>query len=190
MRRQTGLRRGVPLRPAPGPAIVGRQSEGKMAHPDDPIRPGERRLSPDPATRSDATLAFIGRIRSDWSHEECPKNIAEARSRHRPARLEIDAPYRLALTGLAPGDAVILLYWTGRARRDLALQSPRHRPEPTGTFALRSPARPNPIALSVVRLLSIDAETGSVAIDATDAFDGTPLLDIKPFLPGVDIPPA
>lgn len=161
-----------------------------MAHPDDPLRPGEIRLSPDPATRSDATLAFIGCIRSPWSADDCPKNITEARARQTQARVEIDAPYRAALHGLAPGDAVILLYWTGRARRDLAIQSPRHMPAPTGTFALRSPARPNPIALGVVRLLSVDLETGLLGIDATDAFDGTPLLDIKPFLPGVDIPPG
>ena len=161
-----------------------------MAHPDDPIRPGEIRLSPDPATRSDATLAFIGRIHSPWSPEDCPKNIAEARARTSPATLDIDTPYRPALQGLSPGDAVILLYWTGRARRDLAIQSPRHRPAPTGTFALRSPARPNPIALGVVRILAVDLATGQVQIDATDAFDGTPLLDIKPFLPGTDIPPG
>jgi tRNA-Thr(GGU) m(6)t(6)A37 methyltransferase TsaA len=161
-----------------------------MAHPDAPLRPGEVRLSPDPATRSDATLAFIGRIRSPWSSEDCPKNIGEARARATPARLEIDTPFRPALQGLAPGDAVILLYWTGRARRDLAIQSPRHKPAPMGTFALRSPARPNPIALGVVRILSLDPDAGTVAIDATDAFDGTPLLDIKPFLPGVDIPPG
>ena len=161
-----------------------------MAHPDDPIRPGEQRLFPDPATQHDATLAFIGHVRSPWSAEDCPKNIAEARARATPARLEIDLPYRPALQGLSPGDAVILLYWTGGARRDLAVQSPRHRPAPSGTFALRSPARPNPIALGVVRLLSIDLATGRLDIDATDAFDGTPLLDIKPFIPGVDIPPA
>ena len=161
-----------------------------MAHPDDPLRPGELRLFPDPATRSDATLAFIGRILSPWTPEDCPKNIAEARARATPAALQIDTPYRPALQGLAPGDAVILLYWTGRARRDLAVQSPRHRPAPTGTFALRSPARPNPVALAVVRLLSVDPTTGLVGIDATDAFDGTPLLDIKPFLPAVDIPPV
>lgn len=161
-----------------------------MANPDAPIRPGEERLSPDPARQSDATLAFIGRIRSGWSAENCPKNIAEARARLAPALLEIDAPFRPALLGLAPGDAVILLYWTGRARRDLAIQSPRHKPAPTGTFALRSPARPNPIAIATVRLLSVDPATGRVGIDATDAFDGTPLLDIKPYLPAVDIPPA
>jgi tRNA (Thr-GGU) A37 N-methylase len=75
-------------------------------------------------------------------------------------------------------------------RRDLIVQSPAHRDGPTGTFALRSPARPNPIALAVTRLLAIQADSGTLAIDAIDAFDGTPVLDIKPWLASVDIPPG
>jgi tRNA (Thr-GGU) A37 N-methylase len=76
------------------------------------------------------------------------------------------------------------------ARRDLIVQSPAHRDGPTGTFALRSPARPNPIALAVTRLLAIQADSGTLTIDAIDAFDGTPVLDIKPWLASVDIPPG
>ncbi|MCB6178205.1 TrmO family methyltransferase [Rhodobacter sp. Har01] len=101
----------------------------------------------------------------------------------------IDAPYRRGLDGLTAGESVILLYWTGEARRDLIVQTPSHRTVPTGTFALRSPARPNPIAVAVVRLLALDAETGELELDAIDAFDGTPVLDLKPWLPGVDVPP-
>jgi tRNA (adenine37-N6)-methyltransferase len=56
-------------------------------------------------------------------------------------------------------------------------------------FGLRSPLRPNPIALAVVRLLGIDAATGRIEIDAIDCLDGTPLLDIKPYLPSVDAVP-
>ena len=85
---------------------------------------------------------------------------------------------------------MILLYWTGVARRDLIVQSPAHREGPTGVFALRSPARPNPVAVGVVRILSIDPAAGVLLVDALDAFDGTPLLDIKPWLPSVDVPPA
>lgn len=85
---------------------------------------------------------------------------------------------------------LMVLYWTGLARRDLILQSPAHRDGPTGVFALRSPARPNPVALGVVRLLALDQAAGMLEFDALDAFDGTPLLDIKPWLPSVDVPPA
>jgi tRNA (Thr-GGU) A37 N-methylase len=76
------------------------------------------------------------------------------------------------------------------ARRDLIVQSPAHRDGPTGTFALRSPARPNPIALADVRLLAIEAEGGHLTVDAIDAFDGTPVLDVKPWLASVDVPPG
>ena len=79
--------------------------------------------------------------------------------------------------------------WLGSARRDLIQQHPSHRAGPTGTFALRSSIRPNPIGLAVVRLLALDAEAGRLTLDAIDMFDATPVLDIKPFLPSVDIPP-
>lgn len=76
------------------------------------------------------------------------------------------------------------------AARDLIVQAPSHRPVPQGVFALRSPARPNPVALAVVRLLAVDPVTGILRFDAMDAFDGTPLLDIKPWLATVDVPPG
>jgi tRNA (Thr-GGU) A37 N-methylase len=158
-------------------------------------RPGETRLGFDPAARGEAQLAFIGRIRSVWGPQDCPRNLREARARMaageggRP-RIEVDPPFRPGLEGLRPGDAVILLYWTGAAPRDLIRQAPGHRPEGAGVFALRSPARPNPVALGVVRLIGIDAAAGVAGIDATDAWDGTPLVDIKPWLPTVDIPPG
>ncbi|MBY6050064.1 SAM-dependent methyltransferase [Vannielia litorea] len=91
-----------------------------------------------------------------------------------------------ALTGLSPGDWIMLLYWTGEARRDLLVQRPRHADGPRGTFALRSPARPNPVALGCVRIEAIEGTT--VRIDATDAFDGTPVIDIKPWIETVDSP--
>lgn len=152
-------------------------------------RAGEVRLPFDPAGRADATLAFIGRIRSPWGPAEAPKNLAEARARGGGGALEIDVPYRAGLEGLAVGQAVVLLYWTGAAPRDLIRQAPRHQPQGRGVFALRSPARPNPVALAIVRLTSLDAAAGTAGIEATDAWDGTPLLDIKPWLPAVDIPP-
>ena len=100
--------------------------------------------------------------------------------------MEVDAPFRPGLQGLAPGDAIILLYWMHEAKRDLIVQKPRHRPEPCGVFALRSPARPNPIAMGRVRIVGLDAEAGRLEIDAIDCLDGTPLVDIKPWIARVD----
>ncbi len=59
--------------------------------------------------------------------------------------------------------------------------------EPRGTFALRSPARPNPIAMSVVKLLRIEGNKLSVV--GLDCLDGTPLLDIKPYFASTDSVP-
>lgn len=157
---------------------------------DPKARPGEIALGFDPGQRADAALAFIGTIASPWSRGTCPKNLREARERGGDFSLTLLREYRTGLQGLAVGDRILVLYWTGQARRDLIVQSPGHRPGPTGVFALRSPARPNPVALAAVTVLALDMAAGKITLDAIDAFDGTPVLDIKPWLPSVDIPPA
>lgn len=153
-----------------------------------PERPGETRLPFDPADRAEAGVAFIGRIRSPWSPGDCPKNIRLARQTGRPASVELKPEYAPGLLNLSPGQPLMLLYWMAGARRDLIVQRPRHVDGPRGVFALRSPARPNPIALSAVTLTGVDAESGILHIDAIDCFDGTPLVDLKPWLPTVDRP--
>lgn len=167
-----------------------------MARPHPP-RAGELRAAANPAQAAgDARLVFIGRIRTPWQdRDDCPKNLREARARlpgegGAGARVEVDPEWRPALLGLEAGMPVLLLYWMHAADRDLLVQWPRHREAPVGTFALRSPARPNPIALAAVRLLSVDRAAGRLEIDAIDCLDGTPLLDIKPWLAGVDVPPG
>jgi tRNA-Thr(GGU) m(6)t(6)A37 methyltransferase TsaA len=60
--------------------------------------------------------------------------------------------------------------------------------QPRGVFATRAPTRPNPIGLSIVRLLSIDQNI--LHIENVDIIDGTPLLDIKPYVPEFDQHPA
>ncbi|MBB4002331.1 tRNA (N6-threonylcarbamoyladenosine(37)-N6)-methyltransferase TrmO [Aurantimonas endophytica] len=157
----------------------------------DGVRPGEVRFAAPAPAYDDAGLVFIGRIRSPWAERSaCPKNIGAARERAQPATVEIDAAFRPALQGLAAGAYVHLLTWLDRASRDLALQVPRHASGPRGTFSLRSPVRPNPIGMHLVRIEAIDAEAGILTIDAIDVLDGTPLLDLKPYLASVDAPPA
>ncbi len=73
------------------------------------------------------------------------------------------------------------------SQRDLVLQVPSHYGTQHGTFALRSPARPNPIAMSVVKLLGI--EDGTLSVVGLDCLDGTPLLDIKPYFASTDSVP-
>ena len=152
-----------------------------------PVRPGETLLEFDPADRAEVGLAFIGRIRSPWGLETCPKNIGRARETGQPARIELDPAYAEGLTGLSAGRHVIAVYWMHQGRRDLIVQRPGHVDGPRGTFALRSPMRPNNIAMSTVQITSIDGTT--VHIDAIDCFDGTPLIDLHPWISAVDVPP-
>ena len=101
----------------------------------------------------DASLYFIGRIRTPWrERKDCPKN---ARESEEICTIELDERWAAALKNVESCSHLILLYWMNRSRRDLVLQVPRTYGKQCGTFSLRSPARPNPIALSVVRLVGI-----------------------------------
>ena len=155
------------------------------------LREGEQALGFDPgAMEGDARLVFIGRVRSPWvSKDDCPKNMAEARKRGGAASVEIDAAYRAGLEGLERASHVVLLTFLDRAPRNLLVQKPRHAPKTSGTFALRSPARPNPIGLHIARLVALDEAAGVLTLDAIDVLDGTPLLDLKPYFASVDSVP-
>lgn len=157
----------------------------------DEPRAGERRLDFDPgALPPDAGVVFIGRVRSPWtSREDCPKNMAAAHERGGGASIIIDKAYREGLDGLAERSHAIVLTWLDRARRDLIVQTPRHADTAKGTFALRSPVRPNPIGLHVVRIVAVDTLTGVVALEAIDVLDGTPVIDLKPYFTSTDAVP-
>jgi tRNA-Thr(GGU) m(6)t(6)A37 methyltransferase TsaA len=140
----------------------------------DATRAGERIVAL-PAN-VDAGVYFIGRIRTPFAtRADCPR---QGDRRAGPlCRIELADPWRDAIEGLTPGQVLDVLYWMHEARRDLVTQSPRHRGL-AGTFALRSPARPNPIALSQVDVLAV--EPGVLIVRGLDCLDGTPLIDIKP----------
>jgi tRNA-Thr(GGU) m(6)t(6)A37 methyltransferase TsaA len=147
------------------------------------LRPGE--IAADLPARYDASLYFIGRIRTPWqSRDECPKNGRESEA---VCTIELGPRWAEGLKGLETVSHVLVLYWMDKARRDLVVQAPRHYAEQRGTFALRSPVRPNPIAASVVRLLRIDGTKLSVV--GLDCLDNTPLLDIKPYFASTDSVP-
>lgn len=151
-------------------------------------REGEVALAEDPGDMApDAHLVFIGRIRSPWmTRAECPKNMAAARVAGRRAVVEIELPYRPGLTGMAGISHVVLLSWLGLSPRNLILQKPRHAAEPKGVFALRSPARPNPVGLHVAGLVALDVDAGLLTLDAIDVLDGTPVVDLKPYFASID----
>jgi tRNA-Thr(GGU) m(6)t(6)A37 methyltransferase TsaA len=146
------------------------------------IRPGE--IAVTLPENFDAGVYFIGRIRTPWTkRDECPKN---ARGSDAVCTIELDPRYAAALDGVAACTHLVILYFMDRARRDLLVQAPRHG-DRNGTFALRSPVRPNPIAMSVVKLVALEGTTLSVV--GLDCLDGTPLIDIKPYFASVDSVP-
>jgi tRNA-Thr(GGU) m(6)t(6)A37 methyltransferase TsaA len=152
---------------------------------DDPSGIREREIAAALPGATDAGLYFIGRIRTPWQRrEDCPKNARESDA---VCTIKVDPRWAQALAGLETCSHLIVLYWMDKARRDLVVQVPRHYGEGRGTFALRSPVRPNPIAVSVVRLVGLEGTTLSVV--GLDCLDNTPLIDLKPYFASTDAVP-
>ena len=102
-------------------------------------------------------------------------------------RIEIFKEYKEALKDLDSFEYIIILFHFDRVKHWEALVDPpasnhEHR---FGLFSTRSPKRPNPIGLTVLKLEKI--EDSVLYVRGLDAFDGTPVLDIKPYLPSVDL---
>src|SRR6476659_2507516 len=80
--------------------------------------------------RFDASLYFIGRIRTPWTRRaDCPKNGGESDA---VCQIELDPRWTQGLTGLETATHLWVLYWMDQARRDLVIQAPRHYAEPKG----------------------------------------------------------
>lgn len=118
----------------------------------------------------------IGRVRADGMQFE----------------LVLDEPYRAALAELDGFSHINVLWWCHHLdepeyRSMVVVDKPyRQGPDRVGIFATRSPVRPNPIAVTTTSLISIDHDAGIVTVGYLDAEDGTPVLDIKPYLPATD----
>ena len=126
---------------------------------------------------SSYTLEPVGFIRSTLKRrEEAPRQGSEGGP---DVWLEIEPQFAEALLGMEVGHDVIVITWLHEARRDVLKVHPRSdesRPL-TGVFYTRSPARPNPLGLHPVTVREIDGMR--VKIGPIEAFDGTPVVDIK-----------
>jgi tRNA-Thr(GGU) m(6)t(6)A37 methyltransferase TsaA len=99
-------------------------------------------------------------------------------------KVEVFPEYGAGLRDLEGFERAWLVYWFDRAREAELVVTPYLDTTPRGLFATRAPCRPNPIGLSCVRLLEV---RGSMLhVDGLDILDGTPLLDIKPYIPAFD----
>jgi len=101
----------------------------------------------------------------------------------------VDSSLTEALDGLDQFSHIIVLYWMHQlsADRPLPLKvHPMGKPELplVGRFATRSPSRPNPVGQAMVRLL--ERRGNILKVKGLDAIDGTPVIDIKPYIPGYD----
>ena len=104
--------------------------------------------------------------------------------------IDLEPQYIPALRGLEEYSHLYLLWWFDgcddeHSRNRLQVGTPHaNAPELLGAFATRTPHRPNPIALDVAAIRWIDHRIGRICVDHTDARDGTPALDVKPYAPG------
>ena len=124
-----------------------------------------------------ARLQFIGVLHGDiTSREDAPKNFDES---ERVGILEIYPEYQDGLDGIAPGQSIVVLFWLHQASRDLLKVYPRGDRSKglRGVFATRSPLRPNPIAISELKVQAVDGS--QIEVSGLDILDGTPILDIK-----------
>ena len=147
------------------------------------VREGE--LAVEMPAAQDAGLVFIGRIRTPWTSRLATPR--QGRHDGPVCRLEIFEPWVAALKGVDFYSNLEVLYWLHQSRRDIVLQSPKNNKSTRGTFSLRSPVRPNPIAASVARLQRIEGNT--LFVTGLDCMDGTPLLDLKPYFASTDSAP-
>jgi tRNA-Thr(GGU) m(6)t(6)A37 methyltransferase TsaA len=123
-------------------------------------------------------LKSIGFVRTDVVKVPRHWTLSEAEG-----TLVIDEEYAEGLKDIRPGERIVVIFHfhqsQGFSRRFLR-QTPPHRQGPLGVFSICSPIRPNPIGMSVLRVLKVKGNM--IHIKGLDMIDGTPVLDIKPFV--------
>ncbi|MCW3986664.1 MAG: tRNA (N6-threonylcarbamoyladenosine(37)-N6)-methyltransferase TrmO [Candidatus Bathyarchaeota archaeon] len=122
-----------------------------------------------------ATLRFIGVVKKVEEDE---------------AKILLFPRFCPGLKGIEAFSHIIILYWThlrdSKKERNTLLVFPRRHEVnvETGVFACRSPSRPNPISLCVVELVKV--EECILTVRGLDAYEGTPIIDVKPYMPRAD----
>jgi len=139
------------------------------------------------ASNGAITYRAIGTIRSPW-RVPAGAPIQPAAADDIRGALAIDPAFAEGIRDLDGFSHVIVLWHMHLVHGHELTVVPFLDTAPHGIFATRSPRRPNPIALSVYRLLGIDGTT--IAVSGVDAVDGTPIVDIKPYVPRFDAPAA
>ncbi len=129
-------------------------------------------------------LMAIGTVESALTErEQAPKQGDEGAP---DAWLVFEPEHAAGLDGIVAGDELLVFTWLDRALRNVVRVRPRGNlaAAEQGVFSTRSPDRPNPIGLHRVTVLAIAGHR--VHVDALEALDGTPIVDVKPLLRSID----
>ncbi len=128
------------------------------------------------------TLHPIGIVRSPY------RSLADAphqgRNSDTISEIVIDEQYRPGLRDVSGHRHLVVLSWFDRSDRAALTAVPPHSGIEHGVFATRSPNRPNPVGFCVVDLIA--CRDGVLVVRGLDAIDGTPVIDIKPYIPEID----
>jgi tRNA-Thr(GGU) m(6)t(6)A37 methyltransferase TsaA len=128
-------------------------------------------------------LELIGVIETPF-REPAGTPIQPSRANGAPGKVRIEPRFQAGLKDLEGFERIWLIYWLHKAPESSLLVTPFLDRRQRGVFATRAPARPSPIGISAVRLLAVQG--GVLEVADVDMIDGTPLLDIKPYVPEFD----
>lgn len=111
---------------------------------------------------------------------------SQGRENEQSSQIVIFPEYAKGLDGLSPGRQIFVICWFDRSDRNVIEVHPRGNPAAplTGVFNTRSPARPNPVSLTLVIIESI--KDNVITVCGLDALNETPVIDIKPYSRGID----
>ena len=127
-------------------------------------------------------LNQIGVIGSPYNLERRPPR--QGRYSEELSKIVVFKDYVEGLESIENHEHLIIIYWLDRADRHRLKGIPPGEKKEKGVFSIRSPSRPNPIALCLVKVIKIEGNI--ITVKWLDALDGSPLLDIKPFISEID----
>ncbi len=140
--------------------------------------------NPGVATLDSFSIRPIGYVQSAYAQTEDVPHTHTGWTAD-TSQIHLHPRYAKGLGGLQGYSRIIVLFWVHKAK-EWKMPKDHHKPPHVKIFATRMPVRPSPIGMSVVELLYFSVDTGEVIVKGLDALDGTPVLDIKPYIPNFD----
>lgn len=125
----------------------------------------------------------IGIVKSPYkSREDAPFQGSHAPETK--MKIEIFEEFRDGLGDFAGTSHIIVLLWFDQAERNRLTAKPPWTDTIKPVFTTRSPSRPNPVGLDIAKIISV--RDGVITVSGMDAIEGTPVVDIKPYVPWLD----